>query len=391
MSNDLYQEALKLSSEIINWRRALHQIPEIGLQLPQTVSFITQQLTKMGIDYQVYEDCSCVIATIGKGDKCLLLRSDMDALPLKEESGLPFAATNGYMHACGHDMHAAYLLGAAKLLKARENDLAVTVKLFFQSAEETFQGAYEAVKHGILENPKVDAAFAMHVFANTELGTFAYGLPTPMAAAYVFKITITGHGGHGSQPEKCIDPINTGVQIYLALQSLIARECPPEAKATLTIGSFNAGLASNVIPETAVLQGTLRTFEKPVTQLLIKRIGEVAQGVGLTYRSKVEVESLHQVPSLTCDIPLEELALRSIKKVYPQSVFQDNLSVMGSEDFAVISEMVPSAHLVIGAGVADEAKRLGQHNPHIIFNEEALPLAAAVYAQVALDWSEENK
>lgn len=385
MSITLYQEAKSFSQEIINWRRNLHKIPEIGLNLPKTVDFVTNELKKIGVSYKVYDDCSCIVATIGHGPKCLLLRSDMDALPVKEDSGLDFASTNGCMHACGHDMHAAFLLGTAKLLKAHEDQLKVTVKLLFQSAEETFQGAYAAVKHGILENPKVNEAFAMHVFATTDLGTFAYGIPTPMAAAYVFKINITGHGGHGSQPENCIDPINTAVQIYLALQSLIARECPPASKATLTIGQLSSGNAANVIPQTAVMQGTLRTFEKPVTELLIRRISEVAKGVALTYRSKVEIEKLTQVPSLVCDKILTEQGIASIKKIYPNAVFQDGLSLMGSEDFAVISDKVPTCHFMMGAGIPDKDKRVGQHNPHIQFNEDALPLAAAIYAQVALD------
>lgn len=258
MASKLLQEAKQFQDELVSWRRELHQIPELGTILPQTVRFAASKLDEMGIGYQIMEDCSCIVAQIGKGSKCFMLRSDMDALPVTEESGLPFASVNGCMHGCGHDLHATILLGAAKLLKAHEAELNGVVKLLFQSGEETFSGAKAAFERGVLENPHVDAAFAMHVFAGVAPGVISYGVQA-MASVYGFKIVLTGRGGHGSQPEICIDPINAGVEVYHALQSLIARECPPSAEAALTIGQFSAGNAANVIPEYCVLQGTLRT------------------------------------------------------------------------------------------------------------------------------------
>lgn len=156
MGNELLKEAREMKEELVSWRRALHQIPEIGTHLPKTVEFVTARLAEMGIPYEVYEDCSCVTATLGNGGKCILLRGDMDGLPIREESGETFASVNGCMHACGHDFHATTLLGAAKMLKAHEKELKGTVKFIFQSGEETFEGAAAAVKHGVMENPKVD-------------------------------------------------------------------------------------------------------------------------------------------------------------------------------------------------------------------------------------------
>lgn len=385
MSELLLQEAKDMKEELVAWRRALHQIPEIGPHLPQTVSYVTSQLEAMGIPYTVLEDSSNVIAAIGSGDKCFLLRSDMDALPVPEETGLPFASTNGCMHGCGHDMHAATLLGAAKLLKKHEAELPGVVKLLFQSGEETFSGAAAAIRGGVLENPHVDAAFAMHVFAAVDKNTILYH-GNPMAAVYGFKITLTGHGGHGSQPENCIDPINAGVQVYLALQSLIARECPPYAEAALTIGQFEAGNAANVIPQRAVLQGTLRTFKKEITELMIKRINEIVPAVAAAYRTTAEIEVLSNVPSVVCDEALNEEFITSIRELNPSVQAVPTLHVMGSEDFAFISDAVPAGYFIIGAGVEDRSKWLGQHNPKILFNEDSLVMASASYAKVAMDW-----
>ena len=196
----------------------------------------------MGVVFQLYEDSSTIVAQIGQGEKCFLLRSDMDALPVCEESGEPFASQNGCMHACGHDMHAATLLGAAKILKAHEKELKGVVKLLFQSGEETFSGAREAIKAGVLENPEVNAAFAMHVAPNMENGVIQYG-KHPMTSVYGFRITLTGKGTHGSTPENGVDPINTGVHLYLAFQELIAREISALDEAVLTIGHFEGGKA----------------------------------------------------------------------------------------------------------------------------------------------------
>ena len=175
MQNQLLKEANEFQEKLSAWRRALHQIPEIGLHLPKTVAFVKKELEQMDIPYTVYEESSCIVALIGSGEKCFMLRSDMDALPVREESGEPFASENGCMHACGHDMHTTTLLGAAKLLKSHERELKGTVKLLFQSAEETFQGAKAAVDAGVLENPRVDAAFAMHVAPNSENKKIIYG------------------------------------------------------------------------------------------------------------------------------------------------------------------------------------------------------------------------
>lgn len=385
--NQLLTEASQLQNQIITWRRALHQIPEVGIKLPKTVDFIKKCLDEMEINYHVYEDISCVVATIGKGEKCFLLRSDMDGLKVVEETDLEFKSVNGCMHGCGHDMHAAILLGAAKLLKAREEQLQGTVKLLFQSGEEVFQGAKAAIEAGVLDNPQVDAAFAMHVIAMMPVGVIMTG-KEPMASVDGFKITLTGHGGHGSMPEICVDPINAAVQVYLALQSLIAREIGGTQEAVLTIGQLAAGEVANVIPEKAVLQGTLRTFKKEVREHLVKRIKEVADGVAKTYRCQIEYEVLSACPSVVTEDGVTTKAEESIKSLLPNFVILKDAHGMGSEDFAWITDKVPGAYFMMGAGPKEEEKRLGQHNPKVEFNEEVLSLGAAIYAKTAIDWLE---
>lgn len=390
MNNISYlSEAAALQPRLVQWRRDLHKIPEVGTRLPQTMAYIKARLEEMGIGYKTYDDISCIEATLGTGEKCFLLRSDMDALPVREEADLPFKSTNGNMHGCGHDLHATVLLGAAQLLKAHEDALSGTVKLLFQSGEEVFQGAKAAVQAGVLENPHVDAAFAMHVIAMMPMGVVITGKEA-MASVDVFEITLTGHGGHGSMPEGCIDPINAGVQVYLALQSLIAREIGGTEEAVLTVGQFTAGDVANVIPETAVLKGTLRTFKKDVREKLKKRMEEITAGVAAAYRCQAKYEIVSSCPSVVTDDSLTAGIKESIRALVPQFHIMDGAHGMGSEDFAEITELVPSAYFMVGAGPEDPARRLGQHNPKVEFNENILSLGAAIYAQAATDWLTQN-
>ncbi len=389
MIHPLLQEALDMKEALVADRRALHQIPELGISLPNTVAYVTGKLSEMGITYQVYEDCSCVVATVGQGGKCFMLRSDMDALPVEEESGLPFASKNGCMHACGHDLHAATLLGAARLLKAHESELKGTVKLFFQSGEEIFAGSKAAIEEGLLENPKVDAAFAMHVGGAQKYNTLIYGKYT-MSSVYGFRILLTGKGTHGSMPELGVDPINTGVHVYLGLQELLAREISAQDEATLTIGHFESGKANNVIPNTAVLEGTLRTFKTELREFLIRRLHEVVESVCKAYRTEFEIEVLSDVPATVCDDACTQEFLESLHEVDPEMETINAFHTMGSEDFAFITERIPASFFFVGAGVEDESKWYGQHNPHILFNEDILPRGAAIYAKVAMDWLEKH-
>lgn len=390
MSINIIQEVKKNHETVVAWRRELHQIPELGIELPQTVAFIAGKLAQMNIPYEIYEDCSCVTATIGNGGKCILLRGDMDALPVKEESGLPFASATDLSHACGHDFHAASLLGAAKILKDHEAELPGTVKLIFQSGEEVFKGAAAAIAHGVMENPKVDAAFATHVFASLPLNMVAYG-KYPMASVYGFRIRIQGKGTHGSSPESGIDPLTVGANILLSLQEIIAREVPAAEEAALTIGHFEGGSAANVIPDSAILEGTLRAFKPEVKAYIMPRITEIAESIAKAYRASVTVEELSNCPAVAVDDGMMELMLNAVAELDNGMIPANALHAMGSEDFACYSELVPSIIVAMGAGVEDKSKWVGQHNPRILFNEDILVNEVALYVKMAVDFLEKNK
>jgi len=390
MNINVIQEATRNHETVVGWRRALHQIPELGTKLPQTVAFVAGKLAEMGIPYEVYEDCSCIAATIGNGGKCILLRGDMDALPVPEESGLPFASTTGLSHACGHDFHAASLLGAAKILKEHEAELPGTVKLIFQSGEEVFKGAAAAIRNGVMENPKVDAAFATHVFASLPLNTVAYG-KYPMASVYGFKIRVQGKGTHGSSPETGVDPLIVGANILLSLQEIIAREIPGAEEVALTIGHFEGGSAANVIPDSAILEGTLRAFKPEMRAYVIPRITEIAESIAKAYRASVTVEELSSCPAVSVDDGMVEIMLNAIKELDNGMIPANALHAMGSEDFACYSELVPSVIVAMGAGVEDKTKWVGQHNPRILFNEDILLNEVAMYVKMAVDWLKANQ
>lgn len=382
MKNQIMLEAEQIQEELTEWRRKLHQIPELGLKLPRTVAFVTEKLEEMGVEYTVYEESSNVVARIGQGDTCYLIRGDMDALPITEESGETFAASNGCMHACGHDMHTTMMLGAAKLIKAHEAELNGVAKLIFQSAEEIFAGAKAAIASGVMENPHVDAAMALHVFSQKPLGTLG-GHAVPAAGVYGFRIKLTGQGVHGSSPECGVDPINTAIHIHLGLQELMAREVSGFDEVALTIGKFCAGSAANIIPETAELEGTLRVFDPAVRERMIQRIHDITYSIAAAYRTKAEIEVLSDVPPLVCD-EKENAWSRGVIHEVDDSLIVDDFHAMGSEDFACYSELVPSTFYMIGAGVENPEERLPQHNPKIRFNEGVLPIGAAVYATAVL-------
>ena len=374
-----YERALELKEETIANRRFLHENAETGLHLPETKAFVMKKLKEYGI-----ESVECgegVTATIGKGGKVILLRADMDALPMKEESGEPFSSKTGAAHACGHDFHAAMLLSAAKILKEEEAELKGTVKLMFQPAEETFQGSKNMLEHGILEEPKVDAALAYHVSP----GRFPVGLymyndkSTMMYSVDGFKITIQGKGSHGAYPQVGVDPINIGVHIHLALQELIARECNPSHSCVLTIGQFEAGTAANIIPDTAVLQGTIRTNEKEARELLVRRMKEVVEKTAEVYRGSATIEMI----SKEVVGYMKELEI-------PNLIPHPDVSSSASEDFAVIAEKVPSSFLYLSAGYLDERGDYPAHHPKVQFNEEVCPIGAGCLAHCARRWLEEH-
>ena len=388
-----YERALELKDETIANRRHIHKNAETGLDLPKTKAYVMEKLTEYGLEPK---DCGYgVTATLGKGGKVLLLRADMDALPMPEESGEEFACPTGKeAHTCGHDFHAAMLLTAAKMLKEKEDTLEGTIKFMFQPAEETFEGSKNMIENGILENPPVDAALAYHVSpGKMPIGLFMYNdKDTMMYSVDGFKITIHGKGSHGAYPHVGIDPINIGVHIHLALQELIARESDPTHSCVLTIGQFAGGTAANIIPETAVLQGTIRTNKPEARELLVRRMKEVAERTAAVYNGTVEIEMISEVPPLICNPKLTDEVVGYMQELgIPGLTPYPGISASASEDFAVIAEKVPSTFMYLSAGYLDERGQYPAHHPKAQFNEDVCPIGAACLAHCASQWLKNNK
>ena len=388
-----YERALELKDETIANRRHIHKNAETGLDLPKTKAYVMKKLTEYGLEPK---DCGYgVTATLGKGGKVLLLRADMDALPMPEESGEEFACPTGKeAHTCGHDFHATMLLTAAKMLKEKEDTLEGTIKFMFQPAEETFEGSKNMIENGILENPPVDAALAYHVSpGNMPIGLFMYNdKDTMMYSVDGFKITIHGKGSHGAYPHVGVDPINIGVHIHLALQELIARESDPTHSCVLTIGQFAGGTAANIIPETAVLQGTIRTNKPEARELLVRRMKEVAEKTAAVYNGTVDIEMISEVPPLICNPKLTDEVVGYMQELgIPGLTPYPGISASASEDFAVIAEKVPSTFMYLSAGYLDERGQYPAHHPKAQFNEDVCPIGAACLAHCASQWLKNNK
>lgn len=391
---DFYKRALELKDETIQNRRNIHKNAEVGLDTPKTKAFVIEKLKEYGLEP---EECGYgVTALLGKKEgKVLLLRADMDALPMAEQSGEEFACPSGKeAHTCGHDFHAAMLLTAAKMLKENEDLIDGTIKFMFQPAEETFEGSKNMIENGILENPKVDAALAYHVSpGKMPVGLFMYNSKdTMMYSVDGFKITIKGKGSHGAYPHVGVDPINIGVHVHLALQELIARESDPSKACVLTVGQFKAGTAANIIPEQAVLQGTIRTNDNEAREKLVRRMKEVAKKTAEVYNGTAEIDMISEVPPLICNPEFTNEIVSYMKETnIPGLMPYPDVSASASEDFAVIAEKVPSTFMYLSAGYMDERGEYPAHHPKARFNEDVCPIGSACLAHCAVEWLSKHK
>lgn len=386
-----YDRAYAIKDEIITHRRTIHQFAEVGYELPQTRAYVKQKLLEYG--YEPEEIADGLVATVGKGGKTFLLRADMDALPMKEESGLPFASENGRCHACGHDIHTSVLLGAAKLLKEQEAELKGTVKLVFQPAEELLTGAKKMVDAGILEKPKVDCGLMCHVNSTGNTAGIMLASGTKCASSNNFRIEITGKGAHGSMPASGVDPVYIGAQIIIGAQELITRELSFEKSAVLTMGHFEGGSAANVIPSTAMIEGTTRTFTLETQEYLKKRLPEVVSDIANMYRGEAKLEFTCDVPVMVNDPDLSEDISRYIHGLAEYGHFTIGIAKPspGSEDFAFVAREVPAYMLGHNIPDLESDVQYPLHNPKVRFNENEIPLGTAAMVECAVRWLEENQ
>ncbi len=366
---------------VIADRRHLHEHPELGFQEVETSRFVAERLQALGV-----EDIRTGIAKTGvtgliRGTapsdgptKTVLLRADMDALPIREENEVDYrSVTDGVMHACGHDGHTAMLLGVSRLLLDQRDRFAGTVKVLFQPAEELPPGgAKPMIEAGVLEDPKVDAAFGMHLAQEQPLGVIGVRAGATMAAADRFSVHIKGKGGHGARPQSTVDPIAVGAQIVVALQTIVSREVDPTKAAVVTVGAFQAGDAFNVIPDTAELRGTVRTFDPEVRQQIAERIEALVTGIATSMRAEATVEYRFGYPATVNDPEMTELVRAAAAEVVGPDRVIEAPQTMGAEDMSYFLERVPGCYYIVGSRNPDKGLVWGHHHPRFDFDEEAL-------------------
>lgn len=406
-AEQLLQDALELKDSITTNRRYLHTHPGTGFDIEDTISFVKKELKKIG--YEPHECGKAGLTALAggkKSGKVFMIRCDMDALPIKEEADIEFRSENGNMHACGHDMHTAMLLGAANLLKRYEDEIEGTIKLMFQPAEEIFEASKDMIESGLLENPNVDAALMIHVMAAMPFkpGTVIVSSPGISApCADYFEINIQGKGCHGSMPDTGVDPINAAAHILIALQEINSRELPMSEQAVLTIGTIHAGKASNVIPDTSQIGGSIRAFDEQTRNFIKQRLTEISEGIAASFRANAEVKFTSGCPALVNDSDLSECTQRYVEELLGKNMAFStadfiNLSEKtkssksaGSEDFAYISHEVPSIMLALAAGQPQKGYKYPQHHPMVKFDETALAYGSAIYTYTAMRWLMEHK
>ena len=394
MGKEILAESKALQKKLTEWRRWLHSNAETGFELLCTKAFVKDKLRELG-----YASSDCgkgIVATVGneKNGKTFLLRADMDALPIEESSGVPFACKTGKMHACGHDMHTAMLLGAAYVLKKYEKDLRGCVKFVFQPAEELLSGAKEMLDAGVLQEPNVDGAMMLHVLTGLSVpaGTVIVssgGVSAP--AADYFTVRVQGRGCHGSTPEQGVNALTVAARITLALEGLTARELGLSQPAVLTVGRLQAGTVANALADLATLEGTLRAYDEKTRAKLKIRISEIASGMGGVFHATAETEFTSGCPCLVNDENLSAEMKKYLSEllnegtVYASKEFSGgDRRGGGSEDFAYIAQKTPSVMVALAAGEPEKGYGYPLHHPKTKFDESVLHIGAAAYAYGAI-------
>lgn len=389
---DFLTSAREAANETIAWQRALHQVPETGLQLPLTTRIIEQALKDMDVPFETFSGHSGILGLIRGAlpGKTVALRADMDGLLITEQTGLPHAAKNNCMHACGHDGHMAMLLGAAKLLVRVRDRLCGNVKLIFQPAEESVGGAQRMIEDGVLENPRVDAIFGQHcgnLLPNLPHGAVAFKYGPMLASRDTFLITVTGKGCHGATPAEGIDPVVVSAHIITALQVLVSRECNGTDCAVLTVGSMHAGDAYNIIPERATLYGSIRSLDEAIRGRLKRRIPELAGGIARAFGAEASCAFEDDgYPVTASDGRMVDFARAiAVKLLGPDRVHVMEQAIMVSEDMSCFLNAVPGCFWFFLTPPA-RGERFPNHNPHFSIDSSLLPEGSALLAQCAYDF-----
>lgn len=369
--------------DMTEWRRDLHAHPEIGLDLPRTSAIVAEKLKAFGVDEVITGIGHSGLVGVIRGrhpenGRAIGLRADMDALPIHEETGVPYASqVPGAMHACGHDGHTTMLLGAARYL-AETRNFDGTVYLIFQADEEGLHGAPSMIKDGLFDKFPMQRVFGIHNWPTEPVGSFRWRNGPIMAAVGDINIKISGRGAHGAKPNEGIDPILVASYIVTGLQSVISRRVNATDCGVVTIGHIAAGQARNVIPDTAIMQGTARWFKPEVGDLLEKEVRQIVSGVAAAYGAKADVEFKRRVPPTVNDVDATKLAVRAAETVAGSAgVVEMGDPSMGGEDFAYMLQEKPGSYIMLGAAAGAES--FGLHHPKYDFNDDILPVGASYF------------
>jgi len=381
---NLSPEVKQSFPSVVRLRRAIHTYPERGFEEKRTCALIERTLRSAGVETK--RICGTGVVGLVRGARpgpTILIRADMDGLPVVEENAVPYKSKNvGTMHACGHDGHVAMGLGAATLLQKSRKDLRGTVKFMFQPAEEGPGGAKPMIEAGLLENPKVDAAFAIHMWNDLPTGKVGVRPGPVFAAADEFKMTVTGKGGHGAAPHQTIDPVVVAANIITACQAVVSRKVDPVKTAVVTFGQIHGGSRNNIIPDSVFLNGTLRSFEEGIRRQLHREVRRVAEGVARSFGAEVEFEYLPGYPPTVNDPKMTELARETVREFLgkPAAVEQD--VTMGAEDMSYVLQEVPGCYMVLGSMNRAKGLTHPHHSARFDFDEEALGIGVEIWSRL---------
>lgn len=387
-ATDWTRDAEAILPDLVALRRAIHAEPELGLSLPKTTAKVKTALAGLPLEYREGGATTGIVAILrgAESGPTVLLRGDMDALPMHEDTGLSFASgTAGAMHACGHDSHVAMLVGAAKLLCARREALKGTVLFMFQPGEEGWHGALYMIEDGLLD-PLPDAAFALHVMPNAPHGIFSGRAGSLLASDDKIKVIVHGRGGHASMPHDALDPVPIACEIVTAIQTWVTRHVSVTDPAVVTIGKIEAGSTDNVIPESASLLGTIRTLSPGTRAGVQEGLKRLAEGIAAAHGASATVAFEAGFPPTVCDARAVDFARRAVEEVFgAQSWLTMPAPVMGAEDFSYVLEKVPGAMLFLGASESGSDWRscCGLHSNRMVLDESVMARGAALHAAIA--------
>jgi len=388
---EFLKDAKKLKDEIVQYRRDFHRNPELGMEETRTSKIVADFLTSLGLEVQTGIANTGVVGLLrgSKDGPTVGLRADMDALPIKEQSGVEYSSTvDGKMHACGHDGHTAILMGAAKLLSQYKDKIEGNVKFIFQPAEEGPGGALPMIEEGVLENPKVSAMFGLHINTTSgPAGQIEYGSGPRSAGTGTARIKIKGFGGHGAHPHKSVDAIMASAHVLTTLQTIISREIDPLEPVVITMGTINGGYRHNVIADEVNMTGTIRTLNEDIRKSMPERFDRIIKGVCESLRCEYELDYSLGIPSVVNDVDMTDIVKESAVKLLGEvNAIQVDKPSMGGEDFCYFSQAVPSSFFRLSARNEEKGCTYPGHHPKYNFDEESIRYGIAMFAQIVIKY-----